>query len=119
LKHRRLRGEWQHRERMRALELGLPIPQSNGWPALVAMVLGGGVPAAAFFFSWLRLATSRLRDDVFIAAALAGTTGVVCGYKLAGRLLAAQEATSELHVARNGKPFVSDPDAYDVVSRRG
>src|SRR4051812_43099259 len=44
--------EYQHAERMRALELGQPIPGQSHWAAAVAAI-GAGVPLASFLFTFL------------------------------------------------------------------
>lgn len=45
LKHWTLRREWQHAERMHAIELGMPAPGGNVGRSVVA--IGAGVPIAS------------------------------------------------------------------------
>lgn len=112
------RHEWRHRERMRALELGRPIPPPDrGWPALVAIALGAGVPIGTFGFAWLTALTSgRAGEDVFIPATVVSCVALGIGAKLALRLLPAREPADD--PAGLTKPAL-DPDAYDVAGRRG
>ena len=39
LYHLDRKREWEHLERMKALELGLPLPESPGWPTHVWIAL--------------------------------------------------------------------------------
>ena len=45
LKHRTLQREWQHKERMRAVEMGLPVGALHSGGSVAAV--GAGVPIAA------------------------------------------------------------------------
>src|SRR6516165_8140795 len=70
-KHRRQRREWEHAERMRALELGQPLPDHRGhaWPALVTIFIGAGVPVGTFLISWLAtVSTNHVTEQVFVGA---------------------------------------------------
>lgn len=126
LKHRRQRREMQYRERMKALEMGLPAPGTGAWPAAIAALgIGAGVPIGCFTVAWLATLTSHAREEAFVGATIVGVVAVVQGTRLATRLaggsapepVSAPEPNIAQHV--NGKPPVYDPDAYDVVSRRG
>lgn len=122
LKHKHARREWEHKERMRSLELGLPPSHVHPWPAATsAIAIGLGVPLAAFFFSWLAVETAHAADEVFIGATFVGMTGVIVGGRLAGRLLPGHAPAIEPEATTapiNGKPAF-DPDTFDVVGRRG
>ena len=45
LRHRTLQREWQHRERLQAIEMGLPTSSLNSGGSVAAV--GAGVPIAA------------------------------------------------------------------------
>ncbi len=119
-KQARRRREFEHAERMCALELGRPIPQSHAWPALVAIFIGAGVPVGTFLICWLATAsTNHVTDQIFMVAGLVSFAAVIAGFRLGANLIAASSVLhEETPVVRNGKPTL-DPDAYDVVSRRG
>ena len=54
LKHRHGRREWEHLERMKAMDLGLPAPTgSETWGAKSVVPIGAGVPIASVFFAFL------------------------------------------------------------------
>jgi hypothetical protein len=121
MKHRHRRREWEHLERMKALEMGHPLSVAHPWPAaLAAISIGLGAPFAAFLFSWLAVETAHVDPEVFIGATVVGLAGVVSGARLASRLLPARSMAEAppLTAQRNGKPAF-DPDTYDVVGRRG
>ena len=124
LKGRQRRREWEHRERMKALEFGVPMVVSHPWAAATAAIaIGLGAPASAFLFCWLAVKTSQVSDGIFVAAGFVGVAGVISGARLATRLFTGSgsaPASSEvppLH-ARDGKPAF-DPDTFDVVGQRG
>lgn len=118
----RQRRQWQHLERLKAIEHGISPFPSPCWPALVAIALGAGVPVGSFFIAWLAVEESHADESVFAMAMIVGIVGVVSGYKLAMRLIgpaAACERSSPVPARSHGKPYVGDPDAYDVAGRRG
>ncbi|HWE36647.1 MAG TPA: hypothetical protein VG406_08775 [Isosphaeraceae bacterium] len=118
MKHARLKREWEHLERMKAMELGRPVPSALGddaWPAMVAIGLGAVMPVGVFVVTWLASLTAHLDGEVFVAPLLVGVAGVLGGTTLGHRLLTARER-SRADSASNAKPAY-DPDAFDVVGR--
>ena len=110
--------EMEHLERMKALETGQPLPTRNAWPAaVVCTAIGAGVPICAFFFTWLTTVTTHVESDIWLAPTVVGFFSVVVGGRLAAKLLRPQQATA-VESSLSGKPTM-DPDAYDVVGRRG
>jgi hypothetical protein len=112
-----------HDERLKRLSLGLNDPPSqNGWPlAFTAVALGLGVPLVAFVASLAAyLARSSTPDEIWLAAVVVSIPSVVVGGRLASRLVKGPAATDpiEPRIADAPKPSV-DPDALDVVGRRG
>jgi hypothetical protein len=119
MKHANRKREWEHLERMKALELGQPIPRNDTWWALGSMAIGAGVPVGAMFCAWMASLTTKLGDHAWPAAAVLGVTGIIGGIKLGKCRFASRPAQRGLADVANGKPYAADPDAYDVVSRRG
>src|SRR5262245_31718461 len=87
MKHAQRKREWEHVERMKALELGRPVPGTEGWPAAAAIAIGAGVPICAFLFTWLARLTAETADEVFIAPTIVSVVAVWVGKTLATRLL--------------------------------
>lgn len=118
-KYLRTRRELQHRERMKALEVGLPAFAASHWPAAFAAVgIGVGVPVGSFLVAWLATLTSNTGAEAFGFAMIVSIVALVQGSRLAARLAPPTDVPDHPHRA-NGKPPVYDPDAFDVVSRRG
>lgn len=118
------RRAMDHRERMRSLDLGQPLPVGAPGAGLVCATMGAGVPIAACFFALI--ATLSIRDEeltviIWAFAMIVAVGGLVAGYRLALRLLSTP--------APSARPFtpiqnaydkpLADPDLYDVVGRRG
>jgi hypothetical protein len=118
MKYHRSKREWEHLERMKAMEMGLPVPGTNAWPSAAAIAIGAGVPLGAFLFTWLARLTAQTADEVFIAPVLVSAPAIFGGIYLANRLLTPARRTDDAALASRGKPAL-DPDAYDVVGRRG
>jgi len=112
--------EHLHLERMRALEMGQPVPGESSWPqAFVCAMVGAGVPLGSFLFTWLASVTTmpRLSGEVWFAPTVVSLGALAFASQLAGTLFRPSRATaSTAHL--NGKPAM-DPDAYDVVGSRG
>jgi hypothetical protein len=118
------RREMEHRERMRSLDLGQPLPGAAPGAGLVCATMGAGVPIAACFCALI--ATLSIRDEDLIVVIWAFTMiiavgGLVAGYRLALRLLASPAPSARPFTtipSAHDKPQ-TDPDLYDVVGRRG
>jgi hypothetical protein len=125
--HRMKKREWQHKERLRALELGLPVPEDRphvGGGTVAA--IGAGVPAASVLAAWLTTATVPTSHSDFMGvvalawgcAFMISMAAVIGSLVLASRLLSARRAADLAGELAAAKPAY-DPDAYDVVSSRG
>jgi hypothetical protein len=128
LKHRHSRREWEHKERMKAMEIRLPTPpgQLPGKGTAIAFI-GGGVPIASVITALLAgttLGESVPPQDAIAVHGIAwGCAVLISLAALATSLIMAfmfrkpanEPATAEPEL--NGKPAF-DPDAYDVVSSR-
>jgi hypothetical protein len=124
--HRMKKREFQHKERLRAFELGLPYnevePRVGGG---TVTAIGAGVPAASVLAAWLTtMSVPSAHSDYLPVVAIAwgcafmiSTAAVIGSLVLAGMLMRGRKATESAdHFA--AKPAY-DPDAYDVVSSRG
>ena len=120
LKQRQKRREWDHDERMRALELGIaPAGGSRGlfWPSMAAIAIGALVPIAAFLFTFLATVATHTSSDIWQAASYVSCFAVVCGTILAAKLKGSGD--SRPVESKPVKPPHYDPDAYDTAGRRG
>jgi formate hydrogenlyase subunit 3/multisubunit Na+/H+ antiporter MnhD subunit len=125
MKHRHERRQWEHLERMRQMEERLPASpvQALGRARGVAAI-GAGVPIVSVFTAWLT--TISYQPAVFdesVAGIAWGSAAIIsiCAM-FTGLLLARMHVRAvkdlESDTSQNAKP-VYDPDAFDVVSRRG
>lgn len=115
----------QHAERLRALEMGVPLPADVAWPAAICIALGGLTPVGALGVALI--ATLVLRDQpggpgltliIWGAALIVSITALRASATLAHRLFDGLRFPGEsLRTAT--KPLAFDPDAFDTVSRRG
>lgn len=109
-------------ERTRALELGHDPGKKEGWtPLRVAAYVGLGVPLGTTGLAVLATATtSGSLDAPWFVAGMLGLASLVGTMVLVVRLPA-----SAFTVGRgpdhdaDAKPMTADPDAFDVVGRRG
>ena len=126
LTHRQKKREWRHQERLRALDLGLaPLDTDRGIGGGTVVAIGGGVPVAsvlAALITTLNLPTS-LPDYMPILAVIWGcalmiSTGALVTSLLLGFMVVRSRKPAEADQFAALKPSF-EPDAYDVVSRRG
>jgi len=110
--------EMRHAERMRAMEMGLPIPGDTGWAAATAIAIGAGVPIGSFVATLIARVMTDASDSIFQAPALVSIVAVACGAGLCKRLIARGRVEEPEVVRAAGKPAFN-PDAYDAVARRG
>lgn len=126
-RHSARRREFEHAERMKALEVGRPWssadpvePASADSSDNKAITLGIWVPLGAL---GIALAASSSHGPgnpagwtIWLAAGAVGVTGVICGTILALRSPSSGIATRP--IGNDAKAMVDD-DAFDTVSRRG
>jgi len=129
LVHRQKKREWHHQERLRALEMGLPASGPDRMPGGGTVIaIGAGVPIASVLTAWMTtISVSDSHPDympiiaVAWGCALMISSGALITSLVLGVLLmrsrkpAAPEPVDQLSAI---KPAY-EPDAYDVVSRRG
>ena len=107
--------EYEHLERMKALETGQPIPGELNWAgAIVCAAVGAGVPIASFLFTFLATVNaSNVPGEIWIAPVVTSFFALFSAAKLGTSIFQpAKPATGE----QVGKP-VYDPDAYETVGR--
>ena len=112
------RRQWEHEERLRALEHGHPLPvHVPVWPlAFVCVMLGAVMPVGVFVVAWL--ADQRF----WIAPVIVAVTGVLGASILGNRWLDLERSRAWRPKATvDGKPRMADADAdaFDTVGRRG
>lgn len=114
----RRRRERAHAERMKALEMGLPVTANDSpWPrACVCIAIGAVVPIGAFFCAWMTclmaVRDSEAQGFVWLFAFIVAVIAVVSGSRLASTLLVAHGQPT-LAPPRNGKPPAYDPESFD------
>jgi len=125
--HRIKKREWQHKERLRALELGIPAGDpGQGLGGGTVTAIGAGVPAASVLAALLF--STNLRDThpdfIPILAVVWGCTFLISSAAVISALVlgimvvrgSRSPERSDAFATAKG-PF--EPDAYDVVSSRG
>jgi hypothetical protein len=127
LVHRQKKREWHHQERLRAIEMGLPAPPPDrmlGGGTVVA--IGAGVPIASVFTAWMTtISVSDSHPEYIPIIAVAWgcafmiSTGALITSLVLGVLLMRSRKPAELVDQLAAIKPAYEPDAYDVVSRRG
>ncbi len=116
----RTKRELEHKERMRALELGRSLPGDGSWlsPLRAGVLVAAGVPIGVIGFVSLSSLALGYREGTWQVAGVVSCFAVVCGTVLTSLASARQLQTPLESAARADKEHVED-DAYDVVSARG
>ena len=107
--------EMEHTERMRAIELGRPLPGDGGWssPARLALAIGAGVPIGTLGIAWLAaVSTDEATAFIWPSAGAIGVAAVICGTVLAARI---PHESSRIAPDPHAKPVV-DPDAFEFAN---
>jgi len=119
IRHDKYKRELEHKERMRALELGRSLPGDAPWlsPVKLGLLLCVGVPISIFAFASFATVQVGFHQDFWIAAGMVGLGSVICGSLLSGLSFARTDRTHQL-TEYAPKPELAE-DAYDVVSSRG
>jgi hypothetical protein len=116
--------EMEHRERMKALDIGRSLPGDEPeWsPARIALKIGAGVPLGVMAIAWLaNLTLGRAGEGAWQAASFIGLAAVIGGTVLAIKAInLAYQPHQDQHGYDNAahKPAF-DPEAYDHVGTRG
>ena len=140
LRHARQKQEQDHAERMRALELGVPLATQHAWPAAVCIAIGAVMPVCALLMALIASAVvgrspqsqpaeallgldeshTAFLAMVWGTSSMVGLSGVIAGAVLAWRLLSRKPRRDfdAFPDHATAKPAF-DPDAFDTVGRRG
>ena len=128
LKFRIKKREWEHLERMRALQMGVAPVQAGHriGPGVVLLGIGTGVPAASVVAaSMTSLSLPAELSDPLAAIAIAWgcawliSTGAMVTAVVLGVVQARSQKNASALDHEAGAKAAYEPDAYDVVSRRG
>jgi len=121
-KHSRRQLELDHAERMKAIELGQPVPRQGAGEddhstraARLAMALGVVVPLGSLGCAFFASLALGFHQDIWVAGGMVALGGVLCGGLLAGQTFGANKSSPG---RTDLKPYVEE-DAYDVVGARG
>ncbi len=124
LKQRHGRREWEHLERMKAMELGVPTGHNSGVAKSIASI-GAGVPAVSVFTAFLTCVEGPSSvEGVPLAAIVWSCAALISGGAFLTSLLLAVMIGRPRRPAGSADEFqrfkpVYEPDAFDVVSSRG
>ena len=129
LKHRHKKREWEHRERMKAMETPFQFPQIVGLGSSRGVAaIGAGVPIASVLGAFLTSVTLEPTtfDQIsvpavaWVCAVVISAGAMVTSLTLASmHAKAAEKADSMARMDNaNAKPAF-DPDTFDVVGSRG
>jgi hypothetical protein len=127
MKQRHQRRQWEHLERLKAMEIQLPMPKVHAVPGHGSVAaIGAGVPIASVLTAFLTsiIFSPEGGDEIAVPAIAWGCAFLISTLALGTSLILAfmhRSATKENSAVEplgNGKPQF-DPDAFDVVSSRG
>jgi hypothetical protein len=115
--------ERDHIERMRMIEMGLPVPphDRSAWPkALVGVAIGAGVPLVAFTFTFFAFtARSDVADELWVAPGVVSGLSVIAASLLTAHLFRWRAVPDAATAGQKGRKPAMDPDAFDVAASRG
>jgi hypothetical protein len=127
LKHRHKKREWEHRERMKAMETPFQFPHVLGLGGSRGVAaIGAGVPVASVLAAFLTSVTWEPSsiDEVPVPAVAWGCAVLISAGALVTSLIlasmhakAAEKADSIARMDAAKPAF--DPDTFDVVGSRG
>ena len=127
LVHRQKKREWHHQERLRALEMGLPASGPDRVPGGGTVIaIGAGVPIASVLTAWMTtISVSDSHPDYMPIVAVAwgcalmiSSGALITSLVLGVLLMRSRKPAEPVDQFAAIKPAY-EPDAYDVVSRRG
>ena len=125
LKHSRLKRQWAHLERMKAIKMGV-APPTQSTPASGSVVaIGAGVPAVAVLGAWLTtivVLPGPWEDPLWPLAIVWGSALTIGALALATSLVLgvlqhrACARSTRREALASAKP-AHDPDAFDLTGR--
>jgi len=119
LRQEKLKRELEHKERMKALEMGRSLPGDLPWlsPLRAGFLIATVVPVGTFGLALLASRDNPSHLDLWQGACMVSVFALVCGTVVAC-VAAVRQAQHHVEFPQAEKPPV-DEDAYDVVSSRG
>lgn len=127
MKHRQQRRKWEHLERLKAMEVQMPMPMRQALRSAGGIAaIGAGVPAVSVvgaLLTTLLWEPLAIGDSVAVPAIAWGCALLISGGAMLTSLKLASmhhNAWRELELAQCSDDFkpAFDPDAFDVVSSR-
>jgi ABC-type spermidine/putrescine transport system permease subunit II len=105
----------EHTERMRALELGRILPKDEPWwnAGRISVTIGAGVPIFSMFVATIANEAAGYHEHIWLMSGMVSMAAVISGTCLAFRHFFGPVQDTGVE-----KPQY-DPDAFDVVGRRG
>jgi hypothetical protein len=103
-----------HIERMKAMELGQPLPPSFGPLALYCGVVGAGVPIGTFLITWLASQRLSAPNDLWVAPSAVSVVALIGVSIVAGVGFGRSAASADPQPKT--KP-AHDPDTVDFAGR--
>jgi hypothetical protein len=127
LKFRQKRREWKHQERLRALDLGLPGGDfSTRLSGGSVVAIGAGVPIAAVLTSLIAMSSIPVSHPDYMpiiaitwgCSVVISIAALITSLVLGVMVMRSSKTAESVDTLAGFKPSF-EPDAYDVVSRRG
>jgi hypothetical protein len=117
IRHDRYKRDLEHKERMRALELGRPLPGDMPWLSTqrIGFLMAVVVPVCLFGFAAFSSQVAGPQRSIWEPVGIVSALAIICGL---GVVWVGRHYESEAARAPVEKAAVED-DAYDVVSARG
>ncbi len=116
----RAKRELEHKERMRALDLGRSLPGDRSWlsPLRAGVLIAAAVPIGVVGFASQASLAVGYQEGIWQVAGIVSCFAVVGGTVL-GSLASARQSQNALESAGRIDKEQVEEDAYDVVSARG
>ncbi|MDR3618526.1 MAG: hypothetical protein P4L85_04180 [Paludisphaera borealis] len=123
MRHAAKDQEFQHAERLKAIEMGRPLPGDpahEGSPRTAVAGIGVWVPISALVIALAATTGSQNSEAagvaIWVSAGGVGVTGLICGTILAMSTMARDGRTADCHAPAKHRFEESE---IDTVSRRG
>jgi len=119
LRQEKLKREFEHKERMMALEMGRSLPGDTPWlsPLRVGFLIATVVPIGVFGFTYLASRDTSVPADIWQGAGIVSVFALIGGSVVAC-IASAKQSSNQTHAAGPVEKTPVEEDAYDVVSSR-
>lgn len=120
IRHDRIKREMAHKERLRALELGRPLPGDRPWltPTRIGFLTGVIVPICVMAFAARSVSSAGYQGEIWKFCGIVSMAAVLSG-AVVTCVASNNESASRGKVADRAVKSNVDEDLYDVVSARG